>query len=450
MLDKRKKEELTSRQIEVLNLLRRGLTNGEICRVLNISENTVKVHLAKIYKILDVTNRTEAVSADLSENISRKNLSSLQDNDITVTVEMSDELNRFPLVYSVACAVIEALHQHHLFKIKILQAGCSNESSDYRLKLSAPNGPTESLFTTLYQGSSSSLLWSNLQKIESQDQVKSIACRNGIQLLRSMIVSGAERYSSEPALQTHWWYASCFTNIKMESRNKALFEKCQSNLQTVIDANRDNVYLVYTLVSLYYTAIVENWVNPEEYTGKIGQFACSAMRDNPYSSYSQFMMALYNILIGNKSDAIAYFQQILNANPQDYMARRYLTQIYMLVGREDDALKMLEENSLYVHESDQQPFQFIAKPFIYLLQGRYDECEELSKQVLMIYPETPLARLFMVVICNKKGNTTESQKHIQKFKEYHPEFTKNDLFRLLNGVAENKKDDLINALGDIF
>ena len=49
---------LTSRQKEILSLLRKGLTNVEICKALNISANTVKVHLANIYRILEVTNRT--------------------------------------------------------------------------------------------------------------------------------------------------------------------------------------------------------------------------------------------------------------------------------------------------------------------------------------------------------------------------------------------------------
>ena len=59
---------LTSRQKEILSLLRKGLTNSEICRALNISANTVKVYLANIYKALEVTNRTEAVSTDIQKH----------------------------------------------------------------------------------------------------------------------------------------------------------------------------------------------------------------------------------------------------------------------------------------------------------------------------------------------------------------------------------------------
>jgi len=52
--------ELTPRQVEVLRLLSRGLTNREIAELLGISESTVKTHLRTLFEVLDVSNRTEA------------------------------------------------------------------------------------------------------------------------------------------------------------------------------------------------------------------------------------------------------------------------------------------------------------------------------------------------------------------------------------------------------
>jgi DNA-binding NarL/FixJ family response regulator len=51
---------LTGRQLEVLRLLARGLTNREIADVLKIAEGTVKTHVMHLYDALEVTNRTEA------------------------------------------------------------------------------------------------------------------------------------------------------------------------------------------------------------------------------------------------------------------------------------------------------------------------------------------------------------------------------------------------------
>jgi DNA-binding NarL/FixJ family response regulator len=52
---------LTPRQYDVLRLLGKGQANKEIARALDISEGTVKIHLAAIFRVLDVRNRTEAV-----------------------------------------------------------------------------------------------------------------------------------------------------------------------------------------------------------------------------------------------------------------------------------------------------------------------------------------------------------------------------------------------------
>jgi RNA polymerase sigma factor (sigma-70 family) len=54
-------KELTPRQTEIVDLLRRGLTNKQIGKKLGITEGTVKVHLNQIYEKFHVSTRTELV-----------------------------------------------------------------------------------------------------------------------------------------------------------------------------------------------------------------------------------------------------------------------------------------------------------------------------------------------------------------------------------------------------
>jgi DNA-binding NarL/FixJ family response regulator len=54
-------EGLTSREHDILTWLRKGSTDKEIARALNISAWTVHTHLKRIYKKLGVRSRTEAV-----------------------------------------------------------------------------------------------------------------------------------------------------------------------------------------------------------------------------------------------------------------------------------------------------------------------------------------------------------------------------------------------------
>jgi DNA-binding NarL/FixJ family response regulator len=54
---------LTGRQIDVLALIMQGKSNKAICRVLDLSEPTVKSHVSAILRVLNVSNRTEIVVA---------------------------------------------------------------------------------------------------------------------------------------------------------------------------------------------------------------------------------------------------------------------------------------------------------------------------------------------------------------------------------------------------
>ena len=64
-------EDLSPREIEVLQLVARGQANKEIAAQLTITEATVKTHLAHIFQKLAVNDRTEAVTAALQRGIIR-------------------------------------------------------------------------------------------------------------------------------------------------------------------------------------------------------------------------------------------------------------------------------------------------------------------------------------------------------------------------------------------
>jgi DNA-binding NarL/FixJ family response regulator len=58
-------EPLTPREIDVLRLVAKGMTNRQVGRELRISHRTVQGHLASVYGKLGVSSRTEAVTEAL-------------------------------------------------------------------------------------------------------------------------------------------------------------------------------------------------------------------------------------------------------------------------------------------------------------------------------------------------------------------------------------------------
>jgi DNA-binding NarL/FixJ family response regulator len=62
-------EELTPREVEVLEQLAKGLSNKEIADVLRISDYTAKDHIKNLMAKLRVADRTEAVTAAIHRGI---------------------------------------------------------------------------------------------------------------------------------------------------------------------------------------------------------------------------------------------------------------------------------------------------------------------------------------------------------------------------------------------
>jgi DNA-binding NarL/FixJ family response regulator len=63
------RSDLTERELEVLQLVARGLSNKEVARVIGRTDETVKIHLKNTFAKLGVADRTEAVTVALTRGL---------------------------------------------------------------------------------------------------------------------------------------------------------------------------------------------------------------------------------------------------------------------------------------------------------------------------------------------------------------------------------------------
>ncbi len=69
LADRMLRSNLTARELEILGMLAKGLTNKQIGCALDISENTVRNHLKCVMSKLEVSDRTEAVAVAIQQGI---------------------------------------------------------------------------------------------------------------------------------------------------------------------------------------------------------------------------------------------------------------------------------------------------------------------------------------------------------------------------------------------
>jgi DNA-binding NarL/FixJ family response regulator len=69
LVERRSHRSLSTREIEVLRMVAKGLGNKEIAGVLNIAEVTVKLHVSHVLEKLSVKDRTQAATVALQRGI---------------------------------------------------------------------------------------------------------------------------------------------------------------------------------------------------------------------------------------------------------------------------------------------------------------------------------------------------------------------------------------------
>ena len=213
MFEQNTKQELTPRQKEILSLLRKGLTNAEICRTLGISANTVKVHLANIYKILEVTNRIEAVSTQEEPNVDIDDIK----KDLIIVFNKENDLTATPKAHELYLAVVESFHQYHIFRIiDIPEKGLV---PGFIISVSSSRDNEDTLFVSIRQGASNELLWTTSIKVNDEDIIL-LAQKATMLLFRSLVLATAKMRFNRNSPIPYWWYASMYCNVKLENRHK--------------------------------------------------------------------------------------------------------------------------------------------------------------------------------------------------------------------------------------
>lgn len=438
MTKEKAQSELTRRQIEILSLLRKGLTNQAIGNSLCISQNTVKVHLANIYKILGVTNRTEAASIEISRVIAKKSVHLL-----------FCDLPKFETHFNAKyfyLSLIKDLNQFDLFNVQVEKENSPVSPTDFFVNATYSEGQNPTLFFSLHHACSPEILWSASYTFTADEDLQLEASRLAIRLWVQLELASARLYKKDPSLQPSWWYATSYYRVKGEGRTKEIWLEAKQALEAISELDEEHIYVSFALVDFHYKALLEQWCALKDYQTRIQELAAHVMRFMPESQYSMFIIAFSNILAGSNEGAAFYLNKIIAVNPLNRNARHLLAQMYMLLGKEELGLEQLNEYQKLYPESMEQPYIQAIKALFLCLAKRFDECIQHCADVLFIIPETPVTRLVMISALGWTSQLELSQKHIDLFYHYHPNFKLVDLGSVTRVMHVDKRNLLLEGI----
>lgn len=144
---KKDKSKLSKRELQVLEAVAKGMSNQEIGRELVISENTVRVHLRKIYAKLEVQSRTEATMKGLQIGIiemppgdgeSAETASPAAPNSGAAATMPTPTLAGWQLSYFAAAIVVAALVLFTPYWRRVFNRPVGNPIADVAAAPSAP------------------------------------------------------------------------------------------------------------------------------------------------------------------------------------------------------------------------------------------------------------------------------------------------------------------------
>jgi len=452
--------DLTPRQIEVLNLIGRGLSNRDISEVLGISVNTVKVHVQALMSALNVSNRTEAVfiydrlrSSPASETADALSLAGsrgrpaiavlpfelsgpedLEHFSRALTEELITRIGEwkwFPVIgYTAITSALAsggsaveaaaALDAHYCVSGRIQQAGDS-----FRVAVSLSHVPDGAVvWSDRFDGSTSDLFGF------LDDTVRQIVGQMAPELLRQDSEHAGAR--SFPA----WNEASrAMWHIYVGSReHSAIAAKAW---ERAIELDPNLVFGWYAKAAGLYQRVFDQW--SADPAADMAAFVAAAERCvalDITDSAAQEICGFARLVSGRLEDAIVHLRRAVTLNPSNAQAFSELGQAYTFSGRHEEAIAAFEEALAINPQGDSTWSVMAGIALAYFLKGDCDEAVDNQRRAVAINPNIVTPLVFLASYLAAAGDLEQAQQLKRVVLEKDPGFRVGRVERSLAMVSE--------------
>lgn len=457
---------LTPRQLEIFQLMSKGLSNREICALLDISSNTVKIHVAGIFRRLGVANRTEAVSlyqhildgktespahgADLRfvDRMGRPSIALLPFE--LVSAETADLQY---LVRGIEEELLARLSAWQWFPVIALASArrASREETDPRavgaslraryvisgtLRADADQVRATIHLLESTQGSS---LWSGVFDFRNEDlfATQTEVARQLIAALAPELIAAEvqlSRYRAKAEFTV--WDNVCRGAWYMHRMTPADSMHAIKHFDAAI-AQDDEFGLAYNgKVSTHQMRLYQQWSeNRENTVQELLASARMALRLEPNASYAHSCAGLGHILLGDRDQALEHLQRAVALNPSSTTALNMLGQAYGMSGRLDECIMHMEDllrvdpysGSSYIYHNVLGMCHYQAQ--------RYDEGIQWSESSLALNPQATGAYVSLIAAHVEAGNPDDAREAFDRLNQHAPDFELGALFDMMKNFT---------------
>lgn len=444
---------LTPRQLEVFRLMAKGLSNRDICELLGISNNTVKIHVAAILRTLNAANRTEAVFAykellnggdaaasegrdrlRVVDRIGRPSIAVLPFQDLTsgerdsylaagVVEELIDRLSAwqwFPVISSAssrrfAGSNLGAAEVGAQLKAGYLLLG-SLRHAEGRVRVSAHLAETE-------QGQ---VVWSEAYDLSMNElfDLPSEIARHIVHSVAPELITAEARIAGYQAPSGFdAWQSVCQGTWLLNLGTREDADQAMALFDRAIESDPKFSLGWNGRVCVRQKQIYEQWTaDPRRTVAELLGDAQTCYRLEPRASHSHASLGLAHILMGQREPAIDHLERAVALNPSSTRALVLLAQAYGMSGRLDDAIMYLEDLMRIDPLAPSSVRYQVILGMCHYVSGRFDEGIRWSRSALAADPAATGAYLSLIAANVEKGDMDGAASALAELRAHAPGF----------------------------
>lgn len=447
---------LTSRQMEILEYIAKGCTNVEIARFLGLSDNTVKVHVARLFSALNVSNRTEAALC-----FQKSKEFQIQDGMInSIVIIVSDfKSNTLPLdtlkrmkdtVVSLLSlkTFVDVVLEYNLDQVE-------SNSRDFILLRTEVEKTGASFDLNIYIDD-----YKNKASIWSQSLSNSFFSGKHVEdwgaqaisatMFRALITHINLTESEKLSFQDNKSSSILFGLRMIEIRSQESVQKAQLIFSGLLKQNPHNIFALYGLAATEYLSLMHRFTKDAE-QAKGSFFQCCQTLKNLSQSNAQswYIQAVGQMMIGDIPGAILLLKNAIRIDPSLQMVYTLLGQLYCFTGEYQKGYDYMDYGFSLCPEFRYSGNNLVIMSILLFGLERYPEAAAVLEESFYLQTNSWINRGFYLASLFHMGQVNKAKKEVKDLQKMIDEanpFTIRNSLNLLNASMRKRVEDSLSGL----